>query len=61
MQRQVAHYDKQALSFVEEGFVKLSGTNVRIPTQKQGVRFVRVTLGGDPAAIAFQSGLVIDL
>ena len=40
--RQVVHYDKQALSLVWDGFVKLSGTNIKIPTTKQGIRFVRV-------------------
>jgi putative transposase len=40
--RQIVHYDKQALSVVEAGFVKLSGTNIKIRTQRQDIRFVRV-------------------
>ena len=30
--RQVTHYEKGAISFKEEGFIVLSGTNLRIPT-----------------------------
>ena len=40
--RQVVEYTRQALSFVETGFVKLSGTEIRIPTKREQVKFVRV-------------------
>ena len=41
--RQVVQYTKQAISTVRKGFVKLSGTEVYIPTKQENVRFVRVT------------------
>ena len=41
--RQVVQYTEQAISTVRKGFVKLSGTEVYIPTKREDVRFVRVT------------------
>ena len=40
--RQVVEYTKQALSFRDKGFVKLSGTDIKIHTEKENIRFVRV-------------------
>ena len=40
--RQVVEYTKQALSFVKPGFIRLSGTEIRIPSNRTNVRFVRV-------------------
>ena len=40
--RQTVQYTKQAISVVRKGFVRLSGTNVYIPTKQENVRFVRV-------------------
>ena len=42
--RQVAHYVKGALSFKEQGFIKLSKTNIKIKTSltKEAVQFVRL-------------------
>jgi len=40
--RQVVEYTKQALSLVEKGFVKLSGTDIKVGTDKDNIRFVRV-------------------
>jgi putative transposase len=40
--RQVVEYTKQALSFVEQGYVKLSGTEIRIPTNQENIRFARI-------------------
>ena len=40
--RQVVTYTQQALSFKHCGYVKLSGTNIEIKTNKQNVKFVRV-------------------
>lgn len=39
-------YTKQALSFKTQGYVKLSGTDVLIKTDKQNINQVRVTKGG---------------
>jgi len=41
--RQVVQYTEQAITKVRKGFVKLSGTEVYIPTKQENVRFVRVT------------------
>jgi putative transposase len=40
--RQVVEYTKQALSFLEKGFIKLSGTSIKIRTDKENVNFIRV-------------------
>ena len=42
--RQIVHYAKDALSFKEKGFIKLSKTNIKIKTSltKEVVQFVRV-------------------
>jgi putative transposase len=40
--RQVVTYTEQAISTVRKGFVRLSGTNVFIPTKKENIKFVRV-------------------
>lgn len=40
--RQVVTYTKQALSFRYTGYIKLSGTNIRIPCTKGNIKFVRV-------------------
>ena len=40
--RQVVQYTEQALSVVRKGFVRLSGTDVYIPTKQENVKFVRV-------------------
>lgn len=42
--RQVVFYEKGALSFKEKGFIKLSKTTIKIPTQltKEQVSFVRI-------------------
>ena len=40
--RQVVTYTKQALSFKQKGYVKLSKTNILIKTDKQNIKFVRV-------------------
>ena len=42
--RQVAHYEKGALSFKEKGFIQLSKTNIKIKTSltKETVQFVRL-------------------
>ena len=42
--RQVVHYEKGALSFKEQGFIKLSKTNIKIKTKltKETVQFVRL-------------------
>ena len=42
--RQVVHYAKDALSFKERGFIKLSKTNIKIKTKltKEEVQFVRL-------------------
>lgn len=40
--RQVVTYTHQALSFKHKGYVKLSGTNIEIKTNKQTIKFVRV-------------------
>lgn len=45
--RQVLHYDKQALSFRTEGFVKLSQTNIFIKTDKENIRYVRIVPKGN--------------
>jgi putative transposase len=40
--RQIVQYTEQAISVVRKGFVRLSGTNVFIPTKQENVKFVRV-------------------
>lgn len=42
--RQVAHYEKGAISFKEQGYIKLSKTNIKIKTKltKDKVQFVRL-------------------
>ena len=42
--RQVAHYEKGAISFKEQGYIKLSKTNIKIKTNltKDKVQFVRL-------------------
>lgn len=42
--RQVVHYDKGAISFKEQGYIKLSKTNIKIKTKltKDKVQFVRI-------------------
>ena len=42
--KQVAHYEKGALSFKAKGFIKLSKTNIKIKTKltKESVQFVRL-------------------
>lgn len=40
--RQVVHYTKQALSFKEKGYVKLSGTDIKIKIPDVDVDFVRI-------------------
>lgn len=40
--RQVTTYTQQALSFKHCGYVKLSGTNIKIKTNKQNIKFVRI-------------------
>lgn len=45
--RQTLHYDKQALSFMTEGYVKLSQTNIFIKTEKENVRYVRIVHKGN--------------
>jgi len=40
--RQVVEYTRQALSFVEAGLIRLSGTGIKIPTDRERVKFVRV-------------------
>jgi putative transposase len=41
--RQVVQYTEQALSVVRKGFVRLSGTNVYVPTKQKNIKFVRVS------------------
>jgi len=40
--RQVVEYTKQALSFVESGFIRLSGTTIKVPTEKKDIKFARI-------------------
>ena len=42
--KQVVHYEKGAISFQEQGFIKLSKTNIKIQTKltKEAVQFVRL-------------------
>ena len=42
--RQVVHYEKSAISFKAQGFIKLSKTNIKIKTKltKENVQFVRL-------------------
>ena len=42
--RQVVHYDKGAISFKEQGYIKLSKTNIKVKTKltKDKVQFVRI-------------------
>ena len=42
--RQVTHYEKGAISFKEDGFIKLSGTNLRIQTRhtREEIQFARI-------------------
>ena len=42
--RQVVHYEKGAISFKEQGYIKLSKTNIKIKTKltKDKVQFVRI-------------------
>jgi len=40
--RQVVQYTEQAISVVRKGFVRLSGTEVFIPTKQENIKFVRV-------------------
>ena len=40
--RQIVTYTEQAISVVRKGFVRLSGTNIFIPTQRENIKFVRV-------------------
>lgn len=47
--RQVTHYEKRALSFVRQGFIKLSGLDFYIETKltKNQVAFVRLVPKGN--------------
>jgi len=40
--RQIATYTEQAISVVRKGFVRLSGTNVFVPTKRGNIKFVRI-------------------
>ena len=44
--RQVVTYTEQAISVVRKGFVRLSGTDVFIPTKRENIKFVRVVQRG---------------
>ena len=59
--RQVTHYEKGAISFKEEGFIVLSGTNLRIPTVhgKGDIQFARIVPMGTHYVV--EIGYKVDL
>ena len=58
---QIVHYEKGALSFVKQGFIKLSKTNIYIKTElpKDAVSFVRIIPKGNH--IVFEIGYKKDI
>lgn len=54
--RQVATYTEQAISVMRKGFVRLSGTNVYIPTNRENIKFVRVVPGKTNRNITVEVG-----
>ena len=58
--RQIVHYERGAISFKRIGFVKLSQTNISIPTKlnKDDIRFVRVVHKG--SYIVIEIGYKVD-